>query len=119
MYLKIILLALLLSGIAGYFYYSQSRIEQLNAVNAQQAQINEQYKIAVDELQKAMKIQKQLSEQYDEESRKAKQLASEALEAMNEHNLELLSYAKPKLIEKRINTATEQLFREIENEINN
>jgi formyltetrahydrofolate synthetase len=119
MYLKLTILLLFLSGAVGYFYYSQSKIEQLTALNAQVLQKNEQYKIAVDELERTMRLQKQLSEQYNEESRKSKQLANEALAVINEHNLELLSYVKPKLIERRVNRSTEQLFREIENEINN
>lgn len=119
MYIKFIILGLLVATCVGYFYYSQTSIRSLTALNAQLTQQNEQYKLAVSELEIAMRRQAELAAQYDTQAREAKQLAAEALNAINTHNLELLSFAKPKLIETRINNATTKLLEEIENEINN
>ena len=66
-----------------------------------------------------MKRQSELSVQYSEEARQAKSLANEALAAIDNNNLELLSFSKPQLVERRINSATKKLFEGIENEINN
>lgn len=119
MQLKLIIIGLLVSTALGYFYYSQTKIQNLTALNAQLTQQNEQYKLAVSELEAAMRRQAELTTQFDNQAREAKKLATEALNALDNHNLELLSFAKPKLIEKRINSATSKLFEEIENEINN
>lgn len=119
MQLKLIIIGLLISAALGYFFYSQNKIEKLTTINAQLVQQNEQYKLAVNELQTAMKRQSELSVQYSEEARQAKSLANEALAAIDNNNLELLSFSKPQLIERRINSATKKLFEGIENEINN
>jgi hypothetical protein len=118
MYLRIIIFVLLVSGAVGYFYYSQNKMQQLAERASRIEQQNEQYKLAISELQSAMARQRLLSEQYSEEARRAQALANEAMAVFDRHNLEFLSYAKPNLIEKRINDATDRLFREIENEIN-
>jgi hypothetical protein len=119
MYLKIVSLVLIISGAVAYFYYTQNKMQQLIEQSAYQRQQNEQYKQSIEELQAAMNRQRILSEQYSEESRTAKRLADEALRVFDNHNLEFLSYAKPKLIERRVNDSTSMLFREIEDEINN
>lgn len=119
MYMKFIIFGLIVSSCIGYFYYSQHKIESLVANNSQLIQQNEQYKLAVSELTVAMEKQKQLASQFNEEARAAKQLANEALEVLDKHNLEFLSYAKPDLIQKRINGATNKVFKDIQNEINN
>ncbi len=119
MYIKFIILGLVVSACVGYFYYSQTKIQNLTALNAQLTQQNEQYKLAVSELESAMRKQAELTAQFDTQAREAKKLAAEALNALDNHNLELLSFAKPKLVERRINSATSSVFKEIENEINN
>lgn len=119
MQLKLILIGLLLTSAVGYFYYTQNKIQYLTAQNAQLIQQNEQYKLAVAELENAMRKQSELSVQYNEQARAAQKLANEALSAIDDNNLELLSFAKPTLVERRINSATKKLFEGIENEINN
>lgn len=119
MQLKLILIGLLLTSAVGYFYYTQNKIQYLTAQNAQLVQQNEQYKLDVAELETAMRKQSELSIQYNEQARAAQNLANEALSAIDNNNLELLSFAKPGLVEKRINSATKKLFEGVENEINN
>lgn len=119
MQLKLILIGLLITSALGYFYYSQTKIEKLTALNAQLTQQNEQYKLAVSELENAMRKQSEMAIQYSEQAREAQSLANEALAAIDDNNLELLSFSKPGLIERRINSATKKLFEGIENEINN
>lgn len=119
MQLKLILIGLLISSALGYFYYSQSKIQNLTTLNAQLSQQNEQYKLAVSELEGAMRRQSQLASQYSEQAREAKNLANEALAAIDNNNLELLSFSKPGLVERRVNSATKKLFEGIENEVNN
>ena len=119
MQLKLILIGLLITSALGYFYYSHTKIEKLTALNAQLTQQNEQYKLAVSELENAMRKQSEMAIQYSEQAREAQSLANEALAAIDDNNLELLSFSKPGLIERRINSATKKLFEGIENEINN
>ncbi len=119
MQLKLIIIGLLVSAAVGYFYYTQNKIQYLTAQNAQLTQQNEQYKLAVSELESAMRRQSQLTAQYSEESRAAQKLANEALNAIDDNNLELLSFSKPGLVERRVNSATKKLFEGIENEVNN
>lgn len=119
MQLKILILVLLISSAVGYFYYTQNKIQSLTAQNAKVIQQNEQYKLAVNDLQNALRRQSEASMQLDRQAREAQALADEALSAINENNLELLSYSKPGLVERRINSATKKLFEGIENEINN
>lgn len=119
MQLKLILIGFLVTSAIGYFYYSQNKIQSLTTLNAQLVQQNEQYKLALLEVESAMRKQSQMASQYSEQARTAQLLANEALSAIDNNNLELLSFAKPGLIEKRINDATKKLFEGIENEINN
>ena len=119
MQLKLIIIGLLVSAAVGYFYYTQNKIQSLTALNAQLIQQNEQYKLAVSELEGAMRRQSQMAAQYSEESREAQKLANEALASIDDNNLELLSFSKPGLVERRVNSATKKLFEGIENEVNN
>lgn len=119
MQFKLIIIALLVSSALGYFYYSQNKIQNLTALNAQLAQQNEQYKLAVTELENAMRKQSEMAIQYSEQAREAQSLANEALAAIDDNNLELLSFSKPGLVERRVNSATKKLFEGIENEVNN
>jgi len=119
MYLKIIIIGLLVSGCVGYFYYSQSKTLALTASNAKLAQQQKQYELAVSELESAMRKQAELARTLNEDALKAKALANEALAVIDKHNLEFLSFAKPELIEKRVNNATSRVFKDIEDEINN
>jgi hypothetical protein len=119
MYLKLMIVGILISCCLAYFYYSQSKIEDLVASNAKLVQQQQQYEIAVSELENAMRRQAQLTKKLNEDSIAAKRLANEALAAIDKHNLEFLSFAKPELIEKRINNATNKVFKDIEDAINN
>jgi hypothetical protein len=110
---------ILVASSLGYFYYSQSQIKFLSADNARLTQIEEQYKVSVSELENVMRKQAQLLRTLNEDSIRAKLLANEALAAIEKHDLEFLSFAKPELIQKRINNATSKVFKDIENEINN
>jgi Tfp pilus assembly PilM family ATPase len=119
MYLRIIIIGLLLSGIIGYFYYSQSEISSLIEDRAILTQKQEQYKLGIKELESAIRKQAELTRTLNEDALKAKALANEALAVIDKHNLEFLSFAKPELIEKRVNNATSRVFKDIEDEINN
>lgn len=119
MYLKITIIGLLLLGSVGYFYYSQSQISSLVEDKAILTQKEVQYKLGIKELESAMRKQAELTRTLNEEALKAKALANEALAVIEKHNLEFLSFAKPELIEKRINNATSKVFKDIEYEINN
>lgn len=119
MYLKLLAVILLGVSCVGYFYYSQSEISSLVADKARLEQKQEQYKLSIAELQSAMRKQAQTLRELNEESMKARLLANEALAVIDKHDLEFLSFAKPELIEKRINNATRQVFKDIEDAINN
>jgi hypothetical protein len=119
MYLKIIIIGLVLFGSVGYFYYSQSQISSLIEDKAILTQKQEQYKLGIKELESAIRKQAELTRTLNEDALKAKALANEALAVIDNHNLEFLSFAKPELIEKRINSATSKVFKDIEDEINN
>jgi Tfp pilus assembly PilM family ATPase len=119
MYLKILTVIVLISICLGYFYYSQSQISSLIEDRAILTQKQEQYKLGIKELESAIRKQAELTRTLNEEALKAKALANEALAVIDKHNLEFLSFAKPELIEKRVNNATSRVFKDIEDEINN
>lgn len=119
MYLKVIAVIVLISICVGYFYYSQSQISSLIEDKAILTQKQEQYKLGIKELESAMRKQAELTRTLNEDALKARTLANEALAVIDNHNLEFLSFAKPELIERRINNATSKVFKDIEDAINN
>ena len=105
---------ILVLGLGSYYLYNQNQVLSAN---------NLALEGAVAEQQAAMEVMK---ESYERQGKALNNLASKNaqieqemnsyLDIFRRHNLNQLAVAKPGMIEKRINDATNQVFESIEND---
>ena len=105
---------ILVLGLGSYYLYTQNQVLSAN---------NLALEGAVAEQQAAMEVMK---ESYERQGKALNNLASKNaqieqemnsyLDIFRRHNLNQLAVAKPGMIEKRINDATNQVFESIEND---
>lgn len=97
-----------------YFYYAQAKIEALSTeverVQNQLIMSETQVKI----LETGRAIQAERSRLLDKALSEAEKRSASLRKILAEHDLEFLALEKPKLIEKRINDATNKVFTSIE-----
>lgn len=115
MYYKILIV---LAGLAAAFFaYTQFvGLVEDNAKLAQQVQLQQQ---AIVEQQKFMAKQAANIQNLSQSLTESQQTVDQFMVIFDRHNLEALSYARPGLIERRINDATLEVLKEIERETNN
>lgn len=111
---KLIFLGLVATAILGYFTYSQSKINTLTKTNAELTSSLNSYIEANNILRSSINRQVQLLEDARRANVIAERKASEALEALEDSNLNQLSQQKPELIEKIINKGTKDVLNQIE-----
>ena len=105
---------ILVLGLGSYYLYNQNQVLSAN---------NLALEGAVAEQQAAMEVMK---ESYERQGKALNTLASRNaqieqemnsyLDIFRRHNLNQLAIAKPGMIEKRVNDATQQVFESIEND---
>ena len=105
---------ILVLGLGSYYLYTQNQVLSAN---------NLALEGAVAEQQAAMEVMK---ESYERQGKALNNLASRNaqieqemtsyLDIFRRHNLNQLAIAKPGMIEKRVNDATQQVFESIEND---
>jgi peptidoglycan hydrolase CwlO-like protein len=116
-YLSIIFL-IVLGGI-GYVGYQkiQSAEDEINRLRENSAILEQTVQVSTETIDRLEASAKETQEQIDElqvELRKAEEYKDELNEKLREHNLTKLSAAKPGLIQKRVNDATSEIFKELE-----
>lgn len=111
---RFIFIGLVISGLLGYFIYSQNKISKLTSQNATIETTLESYIEANNILRSSINRQKELLNTARQESIEAERKAAEALAALEDSDLNYLSQQKPELIEQIINIGTRNVLNQIE-----
>lgn len=103
-------------GVFGYNTYNsmKSQIETLIANNTTLKSVVDEQSTTLDAIEDNQKRQRILITDLQEKMDSAEQDAAELRQIFSEHNLTRLANEKPKLIEDRINDATNDVFRDLE-----
>jgi ABC-type transporter Mla subunit MlaD len=115
--LKIAMILILLAGAGGGFMYVKNLQSNLEVARANAAKLE----AAVETSEASLKLLKEdnarlnaLSDQLNEDLRKAEQYGDELRATLQKHNLTHLANKKPGLIEKRMQNATDKLWNDLE-----
>jgi len=115
--LKIAMILILLAGAGGGFMYVKNLQSNLEVARANAAKLE----AAVETSEASLKLLKEdnarlnaLSNQLNEDLRKAEQYGDELRSTLQKHNLTHLANKKPGLIEKRMQNATDKLWDDLE-----
>ena len=115
--LKIAMILILLAGAGGGFMYVKNLQSNLEVARANAAKLE----AAVETSEASLKLLKEdnarlnaLSDQLNEDLRKAEQYGDELRATLQKHNLTHLANKKPGLIEKRMQNATDKLWDDLE-----
>jgi len=115
--LKIAMILILLAGAGGGFMYVKNLQSNLEVARANAAKLE----AAVETSEASLKLLKEdnarlnaLSNQLNEDLRKAEQYGDELRATLQKHNLTHLANKKPGLIEKRMQDATDKLWDDLE-----
>jgi uncharacterized coiled-coil protein SlyX len=117
--IRIYIILAAIAIIGGYFAYSQMRIESLNQTIAQQAQTLQTQTATIEKLQQDLKTQTQELVSLSKRMSDAEERAKKATLMLRKHDLEKLMKAKPSLVERQLNEATQRVFRQIEADTSN
>lgn len=121
-YLLIGLLAVLVTGgFFGYRYVNnlQSKLDaQIELVTSQKLAL-ESTRAAIDRMNQTAVRNAQETADLEDRLQASTESLTELRRLLQEHDLTRLALEKPGLIERRMNTATERLFRDIECETGN
>lgn len=103
-------------GVFAYNTYNsmKSQIETLIANNTTLKSVVDEQSTTLDAIEDNQKRQRILITDLQEKMDSAEQDAAELRQIFSEHNLTRLANEKPKLIEDRINDATNDVFRDLE-----
>jgi hypothetical protein len=115
-YYKWIAYGLILSGVVGYFFYSQNKIEALNQekIVLKIAFLEKEAGLELCEESKGRQAAALNSLAVEKQS--IQQTSDRYLKIFKKHNLNKLAQAKPGLIEDRVNAGSQRLLKEMENE---
>jgi len=115
--LKIAMILILLAGAGGGFMYVKNLQSNLEVARANAAKLE----AAVETSEASLKLLKEdnarlnaLSNQLNEDLRKAEQYGDELRASLQKHDLTHLANKKPGLIEKRMQNATDKLWDDLE-----
>jgi predicted nuclease with TOPRIM domain len=115
--LKIAMILILLAGAGGGFMYVKNLQSNLEVARANAAKLE----AAVETSEASLKLLKEdnarlnaLSNQLNEDLRKAEQYGDELRATLQKHDLTHLANKKPGLIEKRMQNATDKLWNDLE-----
>ena len=115
--LKIAMILILLAGAGGGFMYVKNLQANLEVARANAAKLE----AAVETSEASLKLLKEdnarlneLTNQLNEDLRKAEQYGDELCATLQKHNLTHLANKKPGLIERRMQDATDKLWDDLE-----
>jgi len=111
---KLIFIGLFVSGITGYFIYSQHKIDKLTKQNAEINISLSSYVEANNRLRTSVNQQIEALAEARAANIEAEQRAAEALQAFEDSDINYLSRQKPELIETIINRGTRNVLSQIE-----
>lgn len=111
---KLIFIGLVISGITGYFIYSQHKIDRLIKENAEINISLNSYVEANNRLRTSINQQLEALQQARAASLDAERRAAEALQAFEDSDINYLSQQRPELIERIINRGTRDVLNQIE-----
>jgi hypothetical protein len=111
---RLLFIGLTISAIAGYFIYSQHKIDKLIKENAQISVSLSSYVEANSRLRTSINNQLAALEEARAANLDAERRASEALQAFEDSDINYLSQRKPELIERIINRGTKDVLNQIE-----
>lgn len=108
--------ALVAIAVYGAYYVNnlQSTVSTLSAANAALTQASETNQQTINELERSLVVQQELSAKLTSDLQSANTAKTKLLEKLQRHDLAKLAARKPKLIEDRVNAATKDLFNELE-----
>ena len=114
----IIFVIALLGGTAyaAKYYYdtTQATISQLRENNAKLEVANEENQQTITKMQENNVALNKLTDQLNEDLRKAEKYGDELRNTLNKHDMTHLANKKPGLIEKRMQDATDKLWDDLE-----
>ena len=107
-------IAILLGGFYWYFQWSQTQIATLRESNAQLTVAVDQQKETINALQAFQTKQNANVVELQQDLSSSESIRRSLEEKFLKHDLEYLARNKPALIERRLNTATVDVFNQIE-----
>ena len=113
MYMGIVLVVVL-AGSAAYFKYSQDKLAEANQVVAAQTARANSAEANLKFMQESHRKQQEAIQELAESSVQIRKEQEATIDIFAEHDLKALAERKPGLIERRVNTATERVFNELE-----
>ena len=113
MYMGIVLLVVL-AGSAAYFKYSQDKLAEANQLAAAQSARAESAEANLEFMQESIRKQQDAIQELAESSVQIRQEQERTIDIFAEHDLQKLAEARPGMIERRVNAATEAVFNELE-----
>ena len=116
-YILIVVLGIVGGAVYGAFYYyqdTQKRIAQLQENNAKLEVANQTNQKTIMKMKENAEQLNALTDQLQTELRKAEEYGDELRATLNKHNLTHLANKKPGLIEKRMQDATDKLWKDLE-----
>ena len=113
MYMGIVLLVVL-AGSAAYFKYSQDKLAEANQIVAAQTARANSAEANLKFMQESVRKQQNAITELAKSSVQIRKDQEATIDIFAEHDLKALAERKPGLIERRVNTATERVFNELE-----
>ncbi len=113
MYMGIVLVVVVLAS-AAYFKYSQDKLAEANQLVAVEKAGRVSAEANLLFLQESHRKQQNAIQELAESSVQIRQEQERTIDIFAEHDLKALAEAKPGLIERRVNGATERVFNELE-----
>jgi hypothetical protein len=104
--------------LVGYFKYTQDKMAELNGAIAQKEFALKAAQATIEKQAEDMKKQAEVQKKTFEDMQAARAKASELEAKFSKHNLNEIGNAKPTELEKKVNKATDRVFRCIEDVIN-
>ena len=113
MYMGIVLLVVL-AGSAAYFKYSQDKLAEANQLVAVERAGRASAEANLKFLQESHRKQQEAIGRLAAASAEIRKEQERTIDIFAEHDLKALAERKPGLIERRVNSATERVFNELE-----
>jgi len=113
MYMGIVLLVVL-AGSAAYFKYSQDKLAEANQLVAAQTARANSAEANLKFMQESVRKQQAAIQELAESSVQIRKEQEATIDIFADHDLKALAERKPGLIERRVNSATERVFNELE-----
>ena len=105
---------ILVLGLGSYYLYNQNQVLSANNLALEGAIVEQQ--AAMDAMKESFEKQGKSLQNMMRKNAQIEQEMNSYLDIFRRHNLNQLAVAKPGMIEKRINDATNQVFESIEND---